>query len=57
MSEEHSSEIQVTCSICEKKFNTEDEHQEHRVQHRNDGDWNCNDCAYQTNSKDILSCI
>ena len=54
MSEEHSSEIQVTCSICEKKFNTEDEHQEHRVQHRNDGDWNCNDCAYQTNSKDSL---
>ena len=54
MSEEHRNEIQVTCSICKEKFNTEDELQEHRVRHKKDGDWNCNDCAFQTNSKDSL---
>ena len=43
-----------TCNICKMKFKTQDQLREHLTQHTNDGDWNCDDCAHQTNSADNL---
>ena len=37
------------CNICSDNFKTQEQLRKHMDQHTNDGDWNCDDCDYQTN--------
>ena len=45
----------LKCLVCDKVFNTNEElkHHENKT-HRDDGDWCCVDCDYQTNSMSKL---
>ena len=45
---------QHTCKKCKKVFKTKPDLTHHMSQHINDGDWNCDDCPHQTNTKDNL---
>ena len=39
------------CKSCNRIFNKNEELLIHVKEHTNDGDWNCNECPYQTNSE------
>ena len=43
-----------TCNVCKMKFRSQDQQQKHMEEHTTDGDWNCDDCAHQTNSSENL---
>ena len=45
---------QQTCQNCNKTFEGKTELTDHMQTHTNDGDWNCDECAHQTNSLDNL---
>ena len=42
---------EYTCKMCNKQFETMDEVELHMRNHREDGDWLCNHCAFQTNNR------
>ena len=47
-------EKQLSCKNCGDVFKTKSEFSNHIETHTQDGDWNCDECSYQTNShKDL----
>ena len=46
----HSPDAESNCTSCGESFKTPSELNSHVLKHTTDGDWNCLDCAFQTNS-------
>ena len=45
---------QLSCKSCGEDFRTQSKFTKHIETHTQDGDWNCDECSYQTNShKDL----
>ena len=45
---------QLSCKSCGEVFKTQSKFSKHIETHTQDGDWNCDECSYQTNShKDL----
>ena len=42
------------CDVCKKLFSSKEALEEHELSHTEDGDWNCQNCGFETNSKKIL---
>ena len=41
--------------MCKKYFNSDEALKKHEHSHKEEGDWNCVECSFQTNSKQILN--
>ena len=44
----------VKCQVCGEMFATRTQLEEHVSKHTSDEEWNCDDCAFQTNTKESL---
>ena len=53
--EKNKSKETKKCPICDKSFLSEPEFNKHVSTHTDDGDWTCNECPFQTNSKSNLN--
>ena len=45
----------IECEFCEKRFDSNNQLKKQMQDHGTDGDWNCDECHYQTNEKSNLS--
>jgi hypothetical protein len=45
----------IGCDICEEHFISNKMLKKHKLDHENEGAWNCDDCSYQTNEKSNLT--
>ena len=42
------------CDVCKKFFDSKDALEKHEHSHNEDGDWNCDNCGFEANSKQLL---